>query len=135
MKYYCFDLHEPVYLCIIMHTEDRVTFQRENAAALYTYIREAVLKSLYFNRVFADMHLKQYLMACFMLALLLETILEQSFSRIKYLDEVTVLITGIVFLFFVIKERRVNNDELAILLLTVCMCGLGFAGNAARWSC
>lgn len=78
------------------------------------------------------MHLKQYLMACFMLALLLETILEQSFSRIKYLDEVTVLIMGIVFLFFVIKERRVNKDELAILLLTVCMCGLGFAGNIAR---
>ena len=71
-------------------------------------------------------------MACFMLALLLETILEQSFSGIKYLDEVTVLIMGIVFLFFVIKERRVNKDELAILLLTVCMCGLGFAGNIAR---
>ena len=87
------------------------------------------MKQTHLSRVFGDIHLPQFLIACYMLALLLETVLVSTFRPIKYLDEATALLMGIIFLADCIYARRVHRDELLIIALTACMIALGLAGN------
>ena len=87
------------------------------------------MKQTHLSRVFGDIHLPQFLIACYMLALLLETVLVSSFRPIKYLDEATAVLMGIIFLADCIYTRRVHWDELLIIALTACMVALGLAGN------
>lgn len=71
----------------------------------------------------------QFLIACYLLALILETVLRRDFAFVQYLDEVTALLMGVVFLADIIRTRRIDRDEILVILLTLCMFALGLIGN------
>lgn len=75
------------------------------------------------------MHLPQFLIACCLMALLLETVLGQTAPQMRHLDEAMALLMGFAYLVSIILERHVKKDELIIILLTICMIILGFIGN------
>lgn len=87
------------------------------------------LKKTHIYRLFSDIHLPQFLIACYILALILETVLRRDFAPVKYLDEATALIMGLVFVIDVIRTRRLDRDEILIIIFTLCMLALGFIGN------
>ena len=71
----------------------------------------------------------QFLIACYLITLILETVLRQSFRPVQYLDEATALLLGLVFVVDVIRTRRIDKDEILIIFFTLCMLVIGLIGN------
>ena len=91
--------------------------------------KDIYLKNTHIYRVFLDMHLLQFLIASCIMALLLETILVKTVKPVQHYDEAIALLLGVIFLVRIILERHVEKDELAVIILTIFMVILGFAGN------
>ena len=91
--------------------------------------KDIYLKNTHIYRVFRDMHLLQFLIASCIMALLLETILVKTVKPVQHYDEAIALLLGVIFLVRIILERHVEKDELAVIILTIFMVILGFAGN------
>lgn len=71
----------------------------------------------------------QFLIACYLTALILETVLRKYIGPVRYLDEATALLMGLVFLIDIIRTQRIYRDELLVIFFTLCMLALGLAGN------
>ena len=71
----------------------------------------------------------QFLIACYLTALIIETVLRKYIGPVRYLDEATALLMGLVFLIDIIRTQRIYRDELLVIFFTLCMLALGLAGN------